>query len=99
MPTRPCEYCLALQDGSVFADFDINQNGQLFLIRISFDSYGCCHPSAEIKELDNEKSLRLIRSIDSGIIETPEVIEILKNYFRENKAALWEDALIHHELI
>lgn len=85
----------------MFADFDINQNGCLYLVRISFDGYGCCYPDIKvgISALDNEKSQRLTKNIESGSLETPEVAEILKNYFRENKAALWEDALKDHEII
>ena len=101
MPTRPCKYCLALQDDSVFADFDINQDGCFYLVRISFDGYGCCQPDIQIGigALDIEKSHQLSRNIKNGSLETPEVAEILRSYFRENKAALWEDALKEHDLI
>ena len=101
MPTRPCKYCLAFQDDSVFADFDMNQKGGLYLVRISFDGYGCCHPNLKIgiSELNTEKSRKLIKNIEANSLETSEVAEILREYFRQNKAALWEDALRDHELI
>ena len=83
----------------MFADFDINQNGCLYLVRISFDGYGCCDAGAEISALEDEESSQLAQSIKSGNVETPEVEKILKNYLRKNKDALWEDALRHHELI
>jgi hypothetical protein len=99
--TRPCKYSLCLQDGSVFADFDIDKNNCLYLVRISFDGYGCCNlgSSANIGKIDKQGSQLIIEAIKSGHLETPEVIRILKKYFLESKASLWEDALIKHELI
>ncbi len=36
MPPRPCNYGLALQDDSVFADFGLSEKGSLYLVRISY---------------------------------------------------------------
>ena len=85
----------------MFADFDIDQNHCLYLVRISFDGYGCCHPdsSVGIGKIDNQKSKLIIKAIEGDCLETVEVIEALKNYFRENKAVLWEDALTEYGLI
>jgi hypothetical protein len=101
MPTRPCRYCLALQDDSVFADFDVDQNGCLYLVRISFDGYGCCHPDTKIKlgKIDNKKSERLIKQIEANDFEAPEASQILSEFLNENRGALWEDALKEHGLI
>ncbi len=46
MKTRACNYCFSLQGGNVFADFNIDNNQCLYLVRISFDGYGCCDVSA-----------------------------------------------------
>lgn len=101
MPTRPCKFCLALQDDAVFADFDINPNNCLYLVRISFDGYGCCNVqfTAGRGLLSYDASCHLIKSIESGQLNTPEVADILKTYFQENKSFLWEDALYDHALI
>lgn len=101
MPTRPCRYCLALQDDSVFADFDIDENSCLFLVRISFDGYGCCNldSKSEIGKIDKENSLRLIKHIEANSFENLETNQIIIEYFRENKSILWEDALKEHKLI
>src|SRR5262245_65111891 len=42
LPARPCRFSLGLQDDSVFADFDVDADGYVFLRRISFDGHGCC---------------------------------------------------------
>lgn len=38
--SRPCDYCFSLLDGSVFVDFEI-KDALSYLVRISFDGYGC----------------------------------------------------------
>ena len=58
LPTRPCRYCLGLQDDSVFADFDIDNKGQAFLFRISFDGIGCNETGNEIRRMDEVTSNR-----------------------------------------
>ena len=85
----------------MFADFDIDQDHRLYLTRISFDGYGCCHPNVSIGigKIDRQNSKLLIKAIKGEFLEAVDVIEVLKNYFRENKAALWEDALAKYGLI
>ena len=101
MPTRPCRYCFALQDDSVFADFNVDENGCLYLVRISYDGYGCCtlDPKIEIGRIDKEKSESLIMQIEANDFESLEAAKIIKEYFRKNKKLLWEDALKDHDLI
>ena len=101
MPTRPCQYCLALQDDSVFADFNVDQDGCLYLVRISFDGYGCLEidSETEIGRIDRKDSKKLIHLIEENKLETPESGRILKEYFNENRKLLWEDALEDHQLI
>jgi hypothetical protein len=100
-PTRPCQYCFSLQGGSVFADFDVDRDGCLCLVRISFDGYGCCDPApgSGMRKIDRKSSRSVIDAIGKGDVNTAEVAEILRTCFRENKAALWEDALTQHGLI
>lgn len=101
MPTRPCRYCLALQDDSVFADFNVDEIGCLYLVRISFDGYGCCSLDSKIKigRIEKFKSDSLIMQIEANDFENPEASKILKEYFRDNMESLWEDALKDHDLI
>jgi hypothetical protein len=41
--TRPCRFTLALDESSVLADFDVNPDGLISLLRVSFDGYGALH--------------------------------------------------------
>ena len=98
MPTRPCHYCLSLQGDSVFADFDISDNGHVYLRRISFDGYGCC-TVAEIRPMSAEDSSNFVKWIESDDVENDGLRVNLAKYFNENIDVLWSDALADHELL
>jgi hypothetical protein len=101
MPTRPCQYGLALQDDSVFADFNADENGCLYLVRISFDGYGCCYPDPEkeLHKISADSSKRLVKQIETDSFAYPEASEIIRAYLWTIREAIWEDALRHHEII
>ena len=101
MPTRPCHLGLALQDDSVFADFDMDEEGCFYLVRISFDGYGCCYPdkTVELVKISSDQSARLINYIERSDLEHPELSAIIQSYLFAARGAIWEDALKHHGLI
>lgn len=101
MSSRPCHYRFALQDDSVFADFDIDQNDCLYLVRISFDGYGCCRVETDngIGRIESKRSNYLIKHIQTDYSTDHEASKILMEYFNANKKWLWEDALKKHGLI
>ena len=96
--SRPSRYCLALQDDSVFADFDTDERGRVYLLRISFDGFGCCDTSAA-SHMSADTSARFVRLLENGGIKTQELASILENYFRENEGVVWKDALKEHGLL
>ena len=100
MPSRPCRYCLSLQEDSVFADFDVDGSGRLALVRISFDGYGCCRPSWDRKPatMPPRESERLIQWMESGDLDHSEAANILRAYFTACGEALWAHALKDHHL-
>jgi len=97
MDSRPCRFCLSLQDDSVFADFDVDEEGHAFLRRISFDGYGCC--SGDFKKMAHADSRVLIESVERGSVQDPKIEVVLRTYFEENAGVIWEDALASHELL
>ena len=99
--TRPCRICLGLQDDSVFSDFDVDSEGRLYLVAISFDGYGFCKPSwsdGPVKlDIDSSEVLLQLEKNDSGTCVN--AASVLSNYFHECGDAIWQDALQEHGLI
>jgi hypothetical protein len=96
-PFRECHFCLCLQKGSVFADFDVDKEGLVFLRRISFDGYGCCN--GDFNKMKAEDSRRLIDSVERGSLAEPQIEELLRTYLEKNSNLIWRDALTDHELV
>lgn len=99
MPTRPCSFCLSLQDGSVFADFDTNEADVVRLRRISFDGFGCCSVDDSITSMSSSDSRLLLDAIGRGDLSSIHVEDALQRYFRANKDVLWSDALVEYGLL
>ena len=98
-PSRTCCFCLCLQGGSVFADFDIDSDGQAYIVRISFDGYGCCATEGKVAHMPLDESQTLVALIGADDVNRDEVREILYRYFDKNQNAIWRDALVEHELL
>ena len=98
LPTRPCRFCLSLQGGSVFADFDTDPDGRIFAVRVSFDGYGCCPAPADVGRMNAQDSAALLAMVEHRALHAS-AASILRSYFRQNRGASWRDALEHHRLL
>ena len=98
LPTRPCRYCLGLQGDSVFADFDVDNEGRVFLVRISFDGFGCCR-TPEARAMDTDTSRTWIDLVEADSVGSDELSVILSRYFEDNSDVIWKDALKEHDLL
>lgn len=99
MRSRPCHFCLSLQGGAVFADFGIDEDNHVFLIRISFDGYGCCECSETSTKMDTSDSKLLVAMINNKELDQFSVNALLRTYLGENKNVVWADALEEYELL
>lgn len=100
MPSsRSSRYCLSIQNDSVFADFDVDNEGCVFLIRISFDGYGCCDTTGKARIMSPDRSRKLVDLIEADDVVSGELAVILSQYFRENSDVIWKDALEEHDLL
>lgn len=101
MPTRPCKYCLSFQDDSVFADFEKDELGHLYLVRISYDGYGCCNLEQEDEhvKISSASSAALIEFIENEDLSNPALVNGVMDYLHEIKDRIWPDALKYHGLI
>ena len=97
-PTRPADYYLCYLDGCVFIDFNKNQTGQIQLIRISFDGYGCCNVQNAIPMESNDvKAFKAM--MKTGILDQSLLVTIVKKTIAANKDLIWEDALAKYDLL
>jgi len=78
MPTRPCSFCLCLQGGSVFADFDTDEASIISLRRVSFDGYGCCEVEPTTRMSSGDSRL-LLDAITHGELESVQVEALCAN--------------------
>ena len=85
----------------MFADFDEDGDGRLYLTRISFDGYGCHRvpASSGIGRLTSTVSSRLRGVAEEGTLDDPFLVRALGSYFADNAPSLWEDALRDHGVI
>jgi hypothetical protein len=95
--SRPCSFCLSLQDDSVFADFNVDEEGHVTLCRISFDGFGCC--SGNFRKMSARDSLLLAEAVERDSVETPQIETALRDYFESSANVIWRDALAAHALI
>lgn len=96
MSTRPCRFSLGLQNDSVFADFDVD-GALVFLVRISYDGFGCCHAPAGIERMTPADSAALLAMVETEALT--DAAPILRRYFRLVQDVVWPDALAEHRLV
>ena len=99
MPSRPCSFCLSLQGGGVFADFDIDAEGVVLLSRISFDGYGCCELGASVAKMSPCDSRFILDAIALGSVESIQIDKVLRSLFHDNMDVIWAEALEAHGLL
>jgi hypothetical protein len=98
MPTRPCRFCLSLQGDSVFADFDVDADGRVFAVRVSYDGYGCYDAPADVGRMNVRDSAALLTMVAQDSF-TEAAAPALRRYFQENRDALGPDPLADHDLL
>jgi hypothetical protein len=71
----------------------------LYLVRISFDGYGCCQAPAEIGRMSREDSLLLIEAAAKRTLDADAIEPILRPYLPQNELLLWSDALREYDRV
>lgn len=98
LPTRPCRFSLSLQGGSVFADFDVDPDGRVFTVGISFDGYGYYGAPADVGRMNMHDSVELLAMVKLGSVNAA-AAEMLRAYFQQIRDSHWSDALVDHGLV
>ncbi len=92
-PSRPADFYLGFDEGSVFLDFGNIEKNRIRLIRISFDGYGCCELGSRAEPLTAGDSMLFKEIIQSGISDQALLLTIVKRVLKLNANLIWQDAL------
>jgi len=96
--TRKADYYLSYFDYSVFIDFNKDENNLIYLIRISFDGFGCCELEEKSKPLNQEDSVDFINIMNYKYFDQNKLNRIIRKSIELNKNNIWEEALIEYKL-
>jgi len=96
--TRKADFYLGCLDSSVFIDFNLNNNVQIYLKRISFDGYGCCEIE-DSKMLDQRDSIKFVEEMNKESIDQKTIELLVKSLIEINSEKIWTDALEEYKLI
>ena len=97
--TRKADYYLGCLDSSVFLDFNRSEDNLIYLVRISFDGYGCCNLDERAKHLNHEDSQKFIEEIKKEKLNQETIVTLVKEAIKINKEHIWTDAIEEFGLI
>jgi hypothetical protein len=97
--TRKADFYLGCLDSSVFIDFNKLESGQVSIVRISFDGFGCCNLKAKGEPLNIEESELFLHQMKVDIIDQKIIATLVGTAIRMNKEQIWIEALEKYKLI
>ncbi|GAB5526974.1 MAG: hypothetical protein Roseis2KO_48460 [Roseivirga sp.] len=97
--TRPADYYLSCLGGCVFIDFDLGDNGLIYLRRISFDGYGCCRLSQEAIPFDKSDSALFQHTYRQLEMDQKIMSRLIYTALNLNRSNLWEAPLKAYDLL
>ncbi len=97
--TRKADYYLGCFDSSVFLDFNRSDDNRIFLVRISFDGYGCCELDERANHLNHQYSQKFIGEIEKKKLNQETMKILVKEVIKINKEYIWTDAIEEYGLI
>ena len=91
--TRKADFFLGCLDGAVFIDFNLSHDNVIFLVRISFDGYGCCNLDDRAESLNFTDSQEFLREIENEIVNQETMGFLVRKLITINKDLIWKDAI------
>ena len=97
--TREADFYLGCLDSCVFIDFNLVENDQIELVRISFDGYGCCNLGPKVEPLSREESALFVEELSKDSLDQEVITGLVKKAIKINEERIWNDALKKYDLI
>jgi hypothetical protein len=97
--TRKADFYLGCLDSSVFVDFNISNDNLIYLVRISFDGYGCCNLYDNAESLNVTDSQEFLKEIEKEILNQETIGSLVKQIVKMNQDLIWKDALEEYGLL
>ena len=97
--SRPADFCIGYDGGSVFIDFNRLESGHIKLIRISFDGYGCYGLPEDSISLTVIESRHFEQIIKDDISDQGAMSHLIRTAIARNIEYLSEDSLKEYKLI
>ncbi len=97
--TRKADYYLGCFDGSVFIDFNRSDDNGIYLVRISFDGYGCCNINEIAGYLSNDDSKAFINEMEKKEMNQETLTRLIKELITINKDHIWMDVIEEYGFI
>jgi len=97
--TRKADYCLGFGNGSVFLDFNRTYDDQIYLVRISFDDYGCCNLDEQTKHLNKEDSRIFIEEFEKVKLDQEKISILVKEVIKSNQEQIWTEPIEEYGLL
>lgn len=99
LSSRKADYYLCCLDASVFIDFNLSDQNTIYLVRISFDGFGCCNLSGNISHLSMTDSELFINQMKKETLNQMIITKLVKKLIKANLDLIWRDALERYNLI
>lgn len=97
--SRPADLHLGCLNGSVYMDFDVNDENEIQLVRISFDGYGCCESDEYALPLNFIDSEDFLIEIEKEEFDQDQMSRWVFHMIYINRSWIWQEALKEYNLI
>ena len=98
-PSRRADFQFGFFEGSIFIDFNLNEDDIIYLKKISFDGYGCDTLEDNLVVLNSEDSIEFVKACRRQYLNEEVLAPLIRKTIIENQQHLWRDALQRYHLL
>ena len=96
--SRKADYHFSYYDYSVIIDFNKKENNKIYLVRISFDGFGCCEIGSKSIPLNIQESHDFRELMNFDNFDQKKLNQVIRKSVKLNQNHIWKDALFEYKL-